>query len=165
MASDHDHPDSHKRRFSRRHALEYITGSGAGILSTVLGGIPSLPTLLGRAEAGSAMAQTNLTIPIIVKDKTSFYWQVVLAGARKAGQDLGVNVLEFGGESESDTDRQIILLENAVTSGPAPIVIVPPPFAALAKPIESAAQKVKIIGIDSDVDSSALTSLLKTDDQ
>ena len=26
------------------------------------------------------------TIPIIVKDTTSFYWQIVLAGARKAGR-------------------------------------------------------------------------------
>lgn len=32
------------------------------------------------------------TIPIIVKDTTSFYWQIVMAGARKAGKDLGVNV-------------------------------------------------------------------------
>ena len=28
------------------------------------------------------------TIPIIVKDTTSNYWQIVLAGARKAGKDL-----------------------------------------------------------------------------
>ena len=31
----------------------------------------------------------DVTIPIIVKDTTSFYWQIVLAGARAAGKDLG----------------------------------------------------------------------------
>ena len=36
------------------------------------------------------------TIPIIVKDTTSFYWQIVLAGARKAGKELGLNVPELG---------------------------------------------------------------------
>src|SRR5436190_2121135 len=122
---------------TRRHALQYITWAGATIASA----------------SATAIAQTNPTIPIIVKDKTSFYWQVVLAGARKAGQDLNVNVMEFSGESESDSDRQINLLENAVTSRPAAIVIAPAQFAALAKPIERAAQKVKVIGIDSDVDS------------
>ena len=38
-------------------------------------------------------------IPVIVKDTTSFYWQTVLAGARKAGQDLDVSVPELGAQS------------------------------------------------------------------
>ena len=36
----------------------------------------------------SAPRAQEPTIPIIVKDTTSFYWQIVLAGARKAGKDL-----------------------------------------------------------------------------
>ena len=46
----------------------------------------------GLAFGAPAMAQTKPTkptIPIIVKDTTSSYWQTVLAGARKAGRDLG----------------------------------------------------------------------------
>ena len=54
---------------------------------------------LQRAELRAA----EPTIPIIVKDTTSFYWQIVLAGARKAGKDLGVNVPELGAQSESPT--------------------------------------------------------------
>ena len=54
------------------------------------------------------------TIPIIVKDTTSPYWQIVLAGACKAGKDLGVNVPELGAQSESDINGQISILENAV---------------------------------------------------
>ena len=34
-------------------------------------------------------AQTRPTIPVIVKDTTSIYWQTVLAGARKAGHNAG----------------------------------------------------------------------------
>ncbi len=49
----------------------------------------------------------DVTIPIIVKDTTSFYWQIVLAGARQAGKDLGVNVPELGAQSESDINGQI----------------------------------------------------------
>ena len=103
------------------------------------------------------------TIPIIVKDTTSFYWQIVLAGARKAGKDLGVNVPELGAQSESDINGQISILENAVANNPAAVVISPTQFAALGKPIDEAAKKVKIIGIDSSADSKAFTSFLTTD--
>jgi ribose transport system substrate-binding protein len=103
------------------------------------------------------------TIPIIVKDTTSNFWQIVLAGARKAGQDLNVNVPELGAQSESDINGQISILENAVSGNPAGIVIAPTQFAALGKPIDEAAKKVKIVGIDSAADSKAFISFLTTD--
>jgi ribose transport system substrate-binding protein len=127
-------------------------------------------TLLGLVGALSltGLVQTmpaadKPTIPIIVKDTTSFFWQIVLAGARKAGQDLNVNVPELGAQSESDINGQISILENAVSGNPAAIVISPTQFAALGKPIDEAAKKVKIIGIDSAADSNAFTSFLQTD--
>ncbi len=105
----------------------------------------------------------DTSIPIIVKDTTSNYWQIVLAGARKAGKDLGIKVPELGAQSESDINGQISILENAVSEKPAAIVIAPTQFAALGKPIDEAAKSVKIIGIDSAADSKAFTSFLTTD--
>jgi ribose transport system substrate-binding protein len=102
-------------------------------------------------------------IPIIVKDTTSFFWQIVLSGARKAGVDLHVKVPELGAQSESDITGQISILENAVAQKPAAIVIAPTQFAGLGKPIDAAAKQVKIIGIDSAADSKAFTSFLTTD--
>ena len=118
----------------------------------------------GLAFGAPAMAQTKPTIPVIVKDTTSIYWQTVLAGARKAGQDFDVNVTELGAQSESDVAGQISVLEKAVASNPTAIVIAPAQFAPLGKPIDEAAKKVKIIGIDSTADTKALTSFLATDD-
>ena len=99
-----------------------------------------------------------------MKDTTSVYWQTVLAGARKAGQDLGVDVTELGAQSEADVADQIGILAKAVASNPAAIVIAPAQFAALGKPIDEAAKKVKIIGIDSAADTKALTSFVATDE-
>ena len=79
----------------------------------------------GFAFGPSADAQTKPTVPVIVKDMTSPHWQAVLAGARKAGQDLGVNVVELGAQSENDVNGQISILETAVASNPAAIVIAP----------------------------------------
>jgi ribose transport system substrate-binding protein len=120
---------------------------------------------------GAAMAATmftpsfaqDVTIPIIVKDTTSFYWQIVLAGARAAGKDLGVNVPELGAQSEADINGQISILENAVAGSPAAVVIAPTEFKGLGAPITEAAKSVPIVGIDSGADSDAFVSFLTTD--
>lgn len=125
-----------------------------------------LATVIASAAAfglGPDARAQEPTIPIIVKDTTSFYWQIVLAGARKAGQDLHVKVPELGAQSESDINGQISILENAVSEHPAAIVIAPTQYQALGAPITEAAKHVKIIGIDSAADSKAFTSFLTTD--
>src|SRR6201995_2363908 len=120
-----------------------------------------LPTV--AAMQTSLAADEKATIPVIVKDTTSNYWQIVLAVARKAGKDLNVNVPELGAQSESDINDQISILENAVSEKPAALVISPTEFKALGKPIDEAAKKTPIIGIDSAADSKAFTSFLTTD--
>src|SRR5271166_5042303 len=128
----------------------------------LLTGFLALVTTAGMMQTSHA-ADVKPTIPIIVKDTTSNYWQIVLAGARKAGKDLNVKVPELGAQSESDINGQISILENAVSEKPAAIVISPTQKAALGKPIDEAAKKVKVIGIDSAADSKAFTSFLTTD--
>jgi len=123
-----------------------------------------LASVVAMATALSAPSfAAEPTIPIIVKDTTSNYWQIVLAGARKAGKDLGVNVPELGAQSESDISGQISILENAVAEKPAAVVISPTEFKALGKPVDEAAKKVPIVGIDSSADSKAFSSFLTTD--
>jgi len=115
------------------------------------------------ALGAPALAAEAPTIPIIVKDTTALYWQTVMAGARKAGKDLGVNVPELGVQSESDVNGQISTLADALAGKPAALVIAPIQFAALGKPIDEAASKVKIVGIESSADSKAFASFLGTD--
>jgi ribose transport system substrate-binding protein len=156
--------DDRKDGISRRRTLECMVWVGTAVLWMVSGVVPQSLSPLVRAQAAVAIAQTKPTIPVIVKDTKSVYWQTVLAGARKAGQDFGVEIAELGAQSESDVDGQITLLENAVSSNPAAVVIAPAHFAALGKPIDEAAKKVKVVAIDSTADSKALTSVLATDD-
>ena len=141
-----------------------LAHTGSSILNRrrfgLLAGLLAVTTVALVPAAPAAAAET---IPIIVKDTTSFFWQIVLAGARKAGKELGISVPELGAQSESDINGQISILENAVSSRPAAIVIAPTQFTALGKPIDEAAKKVKIIGIDSAADSKAFTSFLTTD--
>ncbi len=115
------------------------------------------------ALSAPSYAADKPTIPVIVKDTTSAYWQIVFAGARQAAKDLNVNVPELGAQSEADINGEITILENAVAGKPAAVVIAPTQFKALGAPIDEAAKKVPIIGIDSAADSKAFTSFLTTD--
>ena len=103
------------------------------------------------ALAGAAVMATavpmpsfaaDVTIPIIVKDTTSFYWQIVLAGARKAGVDLGVKVPELGAQAETDVNGQISILENAVAGKPAYFATDKAIAAAKSKPVMMAEQQL-----------------------
>jgi ribose transport system substrate-binding protein len=132
-------------RITRRGALSMLC-AGTGVLL-----------------ASGARAQTKPRIPVIVKDATWPYWQTVLAGARKAGEDLGVEVVGLGARSEADVNGQIAILKDAAASAPAAIVIAPTQFAALGKPIDEAAKQVKVIGIDSAADTKAMAALVATD--
>ena len=121
--------------------------------------------LAGFAFVAPAMTQTKPTISVIVKDTTSIYWQAVLAGARKAGQDLGADVAALGTQTETDVPGQTDLLKKAAASHPAAIVIAPAHSTALGTPIEEAAKMVKIIvAIDSTANTKALTSSVTTDE-
>jgi ribose transport system substrate-binding protein len=155
--------DNREDGISRRQTLECIMWVGIAILWMASGNAPPSLSPLGQAQAAVAIAQTKPTIPVIVKDTTSLYWQTVLAGARKAGQDFGVEVAELGAQSESDADSQIALLENAVSSNPAAVVIAPARSVALGRQIDEAAKRVKVVAIDSTADSKALISVLATD--
>jgi ribose transport system substrate-binding protein len=132
-------------RITRRSALGMLC-AGTGVLLV-----------------SGAAAQTRPRIPVIVKDVTWPYWQTVLAGAHKAGEDLGVEVVGLGARSEADVNGQIAVLKDAVASAPAAIVIAPTQFAALGKPIDEAAKQVKVIGIDSAADTKAMAALVATD--
>jgi len=121
--------------------------------------------LAGFGLVTPAMPQTAPAISVIVKDTTSVYWQTVLAGARKAGQDLGADIAALGAQTEADVPGQIDLLKKAAASHPAAIVIAPAQSAALGTPIEEAAKMVKtIVAIDSTGNTKALTSSVTTDE-
>jgi ribose transport system substrate-binding protein len=110
-----------------------------------------------------AQGQSQPLIPLIVKDTSSPYWEAVYAGGCQAGKDLKVTVPRLGAQSEMDIAGQISILENAVAQHPQAIVIAATSYAALGPPIDEAASKVIVVGIDSKADSKKLTSMLTTD--
>lgn len=115
-----------------------------------------------HAVAPVTTAAAEGTIPVIVKNTSTYYWRVLLAGARKAGEELGIEIAELGPQTDSDVNGQISVLENAVATNPLAVVIAASQYEALGKPIDEAATKTTVVGVDSGANSKAYASFITT---
>lgn len=129
------------------------TGSGLG--------------LAGLTDVAQAMGKNlgSLRFITIVKTVNSDYWTVVLAAAKKAAADLGVQGLKFtGADAESNIAGQVALLEDAITQKPDFIVFAPTDKTALDATIGKAYDAgIKVILIDSAATTTKYQSFLSTD--
>ncbi len=80
----------------------------------------------GTDGAGDSVpAAGDVRIALIAKANASDYWTAVKDGAMQAGTDLGVQVTFNGPDTESEGDKQLNMLQSAVTDAPAGIGFAP----------------------------------------
>ena len=108
--------------------------------------------LLAIAFVLGSFSANAVKIPVIVKDSTSPFWQIVLDGGCTAGAELGIEVPLLGPTSEADIAGQINVLEDAVAGG-ADAIVIAATFEGLGGPIDEAAKSVPVVVIDSIADS------------
>jgi ribose transport system substrate-binding protein len=89
-----------------------------------------LAPLLGAAER----------IAVIPKGTTHSFWKSVEAGALKAGNELGVEIVWKGPLKEDDRAQQIALVQEFVASDISAIALAPLDDTALRNPVRSAAE-------------------------
>jgi ribose transport system substrate-binding protein len=101
---------------------------------------------------------------VIPKGTTHVFWKSVHAGALKAGQELGVEVVWKGPLKEDDREDQIKVVENFVNQRVSGIVLAPLDDAALVGPVEEAVRaRIPVVIIDSDLKSERHVSFVATD--
>ncbi len=89
-------------------------------------------------------------IAVIPKGTTHSYWKSVEAGAKRAGAELGVEILWKGPLKEDDRAEQIAVVQQFVASGVSAIVLAPLDDTALRGPVKSAAErKIPVVIFDS----------------
>jgi ribose transport system substrate-binding protein len=109
-------------------------------------------TLLVIAVAGLLpfAASAAEKIAVIPKGTTHSFWKSVEAGARKAGTELGVEIIWKGPLKEDDRSQQIAVVQQFVSSGVAGIVLAPLDDTALRTPVLSAREhNVPVVIFDS----------------
>src|SRR5687768_15533907 len=119
----------------------------AGVAGLVAGRATGTATTGGGGGDGGAASGKR--IDVIIKASDSSFWQVMLAGAKQAGDDFGVGVSTFGPTSETNIDEQVQLVENSISRGADGMVIAANSSSALNSAIDRArAAGIKVITVD-----------------
>ena len=99
---------------------------------------------------------SKLRIAVIPKGTTHEFWKMGEAGAKKAGNELGIDIIWKGPQKESDRAGQIKVVENFITQGVDGIALAPLDDKALVRPVNEAKNAgIKVAVWDSGLDESA----------
>ncbi|MET0386205.1 MAG: substrate-binding domain-containing protein [Polyangiales bacterium] len=120
-------------------------------------------------SATSEQPATATTVPrrkiaVIPKGTTHEFWKTVHAGANKAGQELGVDILWKGPVREDDRDEQIKVVEQQIARKVDAIVLAPLDDTALAPAAREASREgIPVVIFDSDLQWDGRVSFVATD--
>jgi ribose transport system substrate-binding protein len=114
----------------------------------------------------TAAGSKKLRIAVIPKGSTHSYWKSIHAGAVKAGQETGAEILWQGPQKEDDRQMQIQVVQNFISQGVDGIVLAPLDDRSLATPVSSAVKrKIPVVIIDSGLQSEEFSSFVATDNK
>jgi len=89
----------------------------------------------------SCKRSTKPRIAVVPKGQSHIFWQSIHAGAVKAGNELGVEILWNGPALENDFSRQIGIVEDFINQRVDGIVLAPTNGESLVPVVERAAHE------------------------
>jgi len=136
-----------------KKSLCVLRGSRRGFKVFILLILFLILFLIGCNPQEKTSESSRTMIAVIPKGTTQFFWKMVESGARKAAEELDVEIVWKGPMKENDRALQIALVEQFVTEGVSGIVLAPLDQTALVRPVRSAAaQKIPVVIFDSDLE-------------
>lgn len=116
--------------------------------------------MTGYAQEKAAKPQ----IAVIPKGTTHIFWKSIHAGARKAAEELDVDINWQGPQKEDDRQLQIQVVQTFTSRGVNAMVLAPLDDRALVPSVEAAVKRgIKVVIIDSDLQSEQHSSFVATD--
>jgi ribose transport system substrate-binding protein len=107
---------------------------------------------------------SRLTIAVIPKGSTHEFWKSVHAGALKAANEAGVDILWQGPMREDDREEQIKVVDNMRARGVSGMALAPLDDKALRMPVGDAMRAgIPVVIFDSDLASPDYVSFVATD--
>ncbi len=107
----------------------------------------------GSGSPGSADSDQKLRLAVIPKGTTHVFWNSVEAGARRAAEELDVEIIWKGPLKESDRAQQIQVVQQFISEGVDGIALAPLDSKALLGPVRAAtAEKIPVVVFDSALD-------------
>jgi ribose transport system substrate-binding protein len=106
----------------------------------------------------------GIRIVVIPKSTSSVFFEAMRAGAVKAGKEENVKIVWSGPEMETDREKQIQLVEDAITQKATGIVLAPNDDKALVPVVEKVRDRgIPCVIVDSGLDTEKYDSFLATD--
>jgi ribose transport system substrate-binding protein len=116
-----------------------------------------------EAIAPSSNANSHV-IEVIPKLTNTVFWQSVLAGAKEAGKDFGCEIIWAGPDRETNSARQIQIVDDAIARQVAGVVIAPVDRIELVPTVDKlAGLKIPCALIDSGIETIQFLSFASTD--
>lgn len=143
-------------------------------ITTIMASLLILPTLLfgcsggtgGTEGEGAATEGDQKYVAMISKGYQHEFWKTVEKGAQKAGEEVNLKVTFEGPDSETMVDKQIEMVENAITKKADVIMLAPLDSKALLPVVQKAEEKgIPVITFDSDLESEIQKSFIATDNK
>ena len=122
-----------------------------------------------KKDAGAGQAANSgdkIKIELVSKGYQHEFWRSVEAGAKKAGEELGVEVNFIGPEKETEIGKQVGMVENAINKKVSALGIAaldPDALAVVAKKAMDA--KIPVVTFDSNVKDDITSSFIATDNK
>jgi ribose transport system substrate-binding protein len=136
----------------------------SAVSSFTASGLLFVTVALAAACGGAGSAPHRVSIAVIPKGTSHVFWQSVHAGARRAANELDVDITWRGPLREDDRDSQVGEVENAVARHVSGIALAPLDESALVAPVASAGRSgVPVVIFDSGLKGDGFISFVATD--
>ena len=120
-------------------------------------------SLLGGCSSPTP-TPTQRSVALVAKSTQTEFWLSVFAGAEAAATEYNLSLSIIGPDTEEDYEAQNQMVADAVKAGAEALVFSAIDYENNAAAIDAAAQAgLKIVAIDSNVDSSAVSTYIGTD--
>ncbi len=141
-----------------KQVLERVSGCGAVSwkVVTAVSALAVTAAVLAQPTPKQPLPTDGARIVVIPKGTTHVFWKSVEKGAKKAGEELKVDIVWKGPVKENDRAQQIQLVQQFITEGVKGIVLAPLDHQALVGPVKEARAKgIAVVVIDSALDGEA----------
>lgn len=121
---------------------------------------------LGCGNPNASSTSQALKIAVIPKGATHEFWKSIHAGANKAAQELGVEIIWQSPQKEDDRQQQIQVMQNMISQNVSAIVLAPLDSKALVPSVEAAVgRNIPVVIIDSPLESTKHISYVATNNR
>lgn len=144
------------------------------ILALAVAAAMAIPVLAGCGNTGGEQNSTGSSnggsssdkpyIAVIAKGFQHQFWQSVKQGAEQAAKDYNVTITFEGPETEAQVDKQVDMVNNALSKNPEALCIAALDSRALANSLRKAkSSNIPVVGFDSGVESDTVVATAATD--